>query len=68
MECSMTTLPADDRLASLEAAVAALTGRLGSVEAQVHEQGKTFGLVSDVAVYGPLRDLLAAPRPAPITG
>ncbi|MGB7563323.1 MAG: GUN4 domain-containing protein [Prochlorococcaceae cyanobacterium] len=54
--------PAQDRLLALEAALAALTAQLESLTAQVQQHEENFSLVSDVARYLPLRDLLAAGR------
>ncbi|MCP9849031.1 GUN4 domain-containing protein [Cyanobium sp. Morenito 9A2] len=56
------TDPIERRLAALEAALAALTGRLESLTSQVHQHEENLSLVSDVARYTPLRDLLAAGR------
>ncbi|WP_094556073.1 GUN4 domain-containing protein [Synechococcus sp. 1G10] len=54
--------PLHERVGALEAAVSALSERLHSLASQVLQHEESFALVSDVARYAPLRDLLAAGR------
>ncbi len=51
-----------DRLAALEAAMAGLSRRCEELTARVQEQAESLELVSDVALYTRLRELLKAGR------
>jgi hypothetical protein len=52
----------EHRVAALEATLHELNQRFASLSAQVQQHEESFGLVSDVARYAPLRDLLVAGR------
>lgn len=62
MDMTASGLPAQDRLLALETALAALTGQLESLTAQVRQHEANFSLVSDLARYQPLQELLRAGR------
>ncbi len=50
------------RLAALEGVVTALTARLDELSGRVKEHAESLELISDVALYAPLRELLQAGR------
>jgi hypothetical protein len=50
------------RLAELEDGMASLRRQIGELAARVQEHAESLELVSDVALYAPLRDLLRAGR------
>lgn len=62
MDTNASERPPQERLAALEDTVAALTEQLASLAEQVQHLQESLDLVSDVARYTPLRDLLAAGR------